>query len=143
MAEDPVLDQVWQMLAHHAKGGDSPQQTLVRLCMEHLRRRYGWSLSKALGEDTLTAHSENWTTAQLALLWRAHQRVQVLGPTDLPIVVLRIGQVDFLIDGTTRINKRVAENAPGTHPVIVLEAEESVPPERPPSQSDTKSGEAN
>ena len=21
MAEDPVLDQVWQMLAHHAKGG--------------------------------------------------------------------------------------------------------------------------
>ncbi len=41
------------------------------------------------------------------------------------------GDLDFLIDGNTRVNKRAADNVQGTHRVIVLEAPEVGPDDRP------------
>ncbi len=130
-SEQALLDKTWAMLAHHAKGTDTPQDTLLRLFAKHLNNRFGWVLSKALADGTLETRLEDWTTPQLAVLWRAHGRTAVAGPSDAPIIVLRIDDLDFLIDGNTRVNKRAADGAAGTYPVIVLEAAEVGPGDRP------------
>ena len=52
----------------------------------------------------------------------------------------QIGDAEFVIDGKTRINKLVTEDAPGSHPVIVVEAQQvkwrpavpSIPPDTKP-----------
>ena len=102
----------------------TPQQTLLRLLTQNLEMHFDWSLGCALQNDTLTATTEQRTTAELDKLWRIHGRSAISGPAGLPIVVLRVGSVEFVIDGKNRINKLVAANAPGSYSVIVVEAEQ-------------------
>ncbi len=40
---------------------------------------------------------------------------------NLPVIVLRLDALDCLMDGTTRINKRIADGVPEPHPVYRLE----------------------
>ena len=119
--ECDLLDEVWAILAGHAKGQDTPQQTLVRLWKKHWRSRLD-KPAPTLNEQALNPRREEWTTAQLGRLWRGHART-IVNPDfeHLPVVVVRCESADCLVDGTTRINKRIAGNALGRHPVIILE----------------------
>ena len=121
--EAEIWKVVWDELAFHTKGGDSSANTLIRLIRKHVDRRFVKSVCEALEGEQIQPSLEHWTTARLNKLWRGHNRTHVNGRFDLPIVVLRVGGVNCLIDGATRINKRVAEHMDGTHQVIILSVE--------------------
>ena len=124
MSDGLLLNQVWDLLGYHNKAGHTPKETLLRLLVQHCDLHFRWSLEQALQNDTLTASLESRTTAELNKLWRVHGRNSPIGPADCPIVLLRIGAYEFIIDGNTRINKFVAENDSDSHSVIVVEAEQ-------------------
>ena len=116
---------VWKELGYHAKPDHSSADTLARLIRKHVARRFVDAFGQAFEDERISPRLEHWTTEELGELWRGHAKTNVKGDFEQPIVVLRVGGADCLIDGSTWINKRIAEQMDGTHEVIVLAVEES------------------
>ena len=122
-SESELWDQVWDILGYHAKGQATPQETLLRLIDEQFQVHLRQPIPADLAIEAMKPRREGWTTSDLDKLRRKRERTGVQGDRSQPIVVLRWSGQDFLIDGTRRINERVAQQVEGTHPVIVLSVE--------------------
>ncbi len=125
-----ALRQVWYQLTAHSLPGHSPVDTLNRLLTKHFNARFpniDLITPPTLHSQDLRAPLEWWSTPKLTSLWLAHQRDMPGGPgapegfINLPVIVLRLDALDCLIDGNTRINKRIADSVPEPHPVYFLE----------------------
>ena len=123
---EAILEEVWAMLAHHRKGEHTPEQTLNRLFSENLEK---WHAELYPGRPQIhvgnfNARQECWIVTKLEKLKRGHKKTDTNGPSDLPIIVVAYKGQTCLIDGTTRINKWVAEENEELHAVYVLEVVE-------------------
>jgi len=125
--------QIWIQLTGHNKRQDNAVDTLNRIIIKHFKTRFQDEarVPPILTQDNLRFELEWWSTEELSSLWRGHQR-KVPGAIEtnpsgspslirLPIVVLRLHNLDCLMDGTTRINKRLADKVAEPHPVYAIE----------------------
>ena len=109
--------QTWIQLVGHTKPGHSTVDTLNRLLVKHFHNRFSGEqrLPPVLQERDITVRFEWLPTQEAAALWRGHRRDTPGGPNmdpmivHLPVVIARIGPLDYLIDGNTRINQRIIE----------------------------------
>ena len=132
LSSDDALRQAQLQLVGHAHEGHSPVDTLNRLLTKHFNTRFSEEPRSApvLTEEHIMARLEWWSTEGLDALWRGHQRATPGGPLqgsmilELPVVVLRLGELDCLIDGNNRVNRRIVEGAAEPHPVYLLELRE-------------------
>ena len=126
VSSDEAIRQVWFQLAGHDDNGYSPVDTLNRLLRKHLCSRGEKRAAPTLSEDDVKASLVWWTTQKLDSLWRGHECVEWRNPQmnprfiDLPVLVLRLKTIDCVIDGTTRINRRISDGGAGPHPVYLL-----------------------
>ena len=77
--------------------------------------------TQAVNLDKLKVLSEVWEPERLVTLDRYHARTAPKRE-DLPIIVVRWDGIEYLIDGTTRINKWEHEKRSEPHEVLVIEA---------------------
>jgi hypothetical protein len=122
---------VWGVVAHQMMCHQQPStshdwlQTLTRLWRKNAAAREQEAGIPSSGElpylseNVLSARFEGWSLAQIKALLHpnAHKR-DVPKCDTCPIVVLTWRDKHFLIDGTTRINRRVRDNSEGPHSVI-------------------------
>lgn len=126
LSADNALLQVWYALAGHTDPRHTPLETLNRLVRKHFKVRFTEEIIKPakFRKDGISALLEWWSTRRLDSLWRMHDRISPGegDPTviDQPVVVVRIGSHDCLIDGNTRINLRMTNDVPEPHPVYLL-----------------------
>ena len=109
--------------------GRNGRSWLNRLLKKHSTRRFGeGSLPPpALEPENIGSNLEEWNTADIAALWRGHDRerpgavIAAQFAIYLPIVVLRLGDDHWLMDGNNRVNKRLREANLEPHPVYLWE----------------------
>lgn len=79
-----------------------------------------------LTESMLNASREAWTLEQLlrARHWKPHSRDTPICDR-CPILVLELSGSEFVIDGGTRINRRIRDHESGPHDVIRIRVEDN------------------
>jgi hypothetical protein len=129
---DSAINQVWYQLVGHGQIQHTPVETLNRLLEKAFARHYQDAPRAVpkIKEDQITSRLELWTTQQILSLRRFHDRDQPGSslPADeirellprMPVIVLRVDGNDYMIDGTTRTNRRLAEGYSEPHPVYLL-----------------------
>ena len=129
ISTDDAFNQVWLQLAFHTHPGHSPLDTLNRLLTKHFEKRFEGEQREppTLHEEHLKVRFEWWPTQAIDSLWRGHQRTRsriafrIPMIINLPVIVLNLGVLDCVIDGNTRINKRIADSVPEPHRIYLLE----------------------
>ncbi len=110
------------------RGGTSnPRLSLL------FERRFGVDCTPppTLTPESIGSNPEGWGTDAIAALWTGHDRerpgaiVASQFAIYLPIVVLRLGDDHWLIDGNNRVNKCLREAIPEPHPVYLWEVASS------------------
>lgn len=133
MDDQFLLGQGWRQIFGHAQSGHTGGDTLNRLLKKHSARRFGENSPSppTLEPESIGSKLEEWDTADIAALWRGHERerpgaiIAAQFAIYLPIVVLRLGDDHWLMDGNNRVNKRMQQAVPGPHPVYLWEAASS------------------
>jgi hypothetical protein len=99
---------------------DRVQREMNRIAGKCLKKALGWTRPVVLDSSTCDVHQVVIDGAELASLIRYHERTNVTGRIT-PIVIVRIGDQDILIEGNNRVNKWVKERdlAPRLALVIV------------------------
>ena len=125
--EQALWNEATEQLGFHARPGHDWVDTLNRLWRKN---RFVMSMDgvlkldaapPVLTRDMLTVSGERWPLARLAPLVHvdAHDRTRPKRD-DRPVLLLEWQGRHFLIDGITRINRRIRGREPGPHAVIVL-----------------------
>ncbi len=129
-AEDQALwNEAAEQLGFHARPGHDWLDTLNRLWRKN---RFVMSMDgvlkldaapPVLTRDMLTVSGDRWPLERLAPLVHrdAHGRIRPKRD-DRPVLLLEWQGRHFLIDGITRINRRIRGQEPGPHAVIVIHA---------------------
>ena len=133
MNDQFLLGQGWRQIFGHALHGHTGGDTLNRLLKKHFENRFGVDCTPppTLTSANIGSSLEQWTTDDIAALVIGHDRERP-GATIasqfaiyLPIVVLRLGDDHWLIDGNNRVNKRRRDAIPEPHPVYLWEVASS------------------
>jgi hypothetical protein len=116
------LQEAADQLRYHNKGSDNWVDTLNRLWRKnHFAKSMIGSRFPELAEEMLGAELERWPVDRLKKLLHPETHARACPMRDdLPIIVLLWADREFLIDGTTRINRRVRDNDVGPHDVVVI-----------------------
>lgn len=119
---EALWDAVCAVLCWHNRGNDGCIQTLNRLWRKHPQTQKASSLP-VLQLENLSFDLESWSVERLVGLlpptYVTNKTPRSLAP---PVIILRYDQIDYLIDGRTRINywKRTADT--GQHRIIIIKA---------------------
>lgn len=133
MNDQFLLGQGWRQVFGHALSGHTGGDTLNRLLKKHFERRFGVDCTPppTLTPESIGSNLEGWGTDAIAALWIGHDRerpgfsVASKFAIYLPIVVLRLDDDHWLIDGNNRVNKCLREANPEPHPVYLWEVASS------------------
>ncbi len=128
-----LLGQGWRQIFGHSQPGHTGGDTLNRLLKTYFEKRFGVDCAPppTLTSESIGSNLEGWATDAIAALWIGHDRerpgasVASQFAVYLPIVVLRLGDHHYLIDGKNRVNKRRREAIPEPHPVYLWEVASS------------------
>ena len=125
LSPDDALRQVWCQLAGHTWSGHSTVNTLNRLIAEDFEKRC-IQTPPTFTKEAVEAMLVWWPTYEVSSLAPGHERETSKAldnkPAliDLPVVVLRLDALDCVIDGSTRINRRLKDSVPEPHPVYLI-----------------------
>ena len=111
---------VARQLAHHIKPGKDRDwvAALNRIFREVLARK-GIGGAPLLGPETCSIGSAEYPRAELALTQRHHDE-KIPRHDSGPPVLVRFRGRDYAVDGTNRINKRLADGMATLCSVIIL-----------------------
>jgi len=118
------INELWNsisaVLCHHNQPGDAAIDTLNRL-IRKVPQLSGRTDLPTLTEDTIGVKEEFWRMERLrALLTDKHITALQPSNTQLPIIVIRWQNTDYLIDGRRRINYWSRIDAAGPRTVLVV-----------------------
>ncbi len=120
--------QVIYQLVHHSKNHDTAVATMNRLVKKHFQLRFDGKRKPPLDIrlDQVSVDLQFWDTAKIMALKTGEHRKQ-FAPLDafpelinLPAVVLRLGDIDCVLDGNTRLNLRRCRKMPAPHPIYLV-----------------------
>jgi len=115
-----ALDEAFALMVGHRQGTDDCGRTFERLVRKHILGRWKRPAVKALRAGALTGSREHWAAERIAALYGVSAKAGAPRRTGDPLVILRLGGADMLIDGHRRAAQMLREGAPG-HDVIVIE----------------------
>lgn len=120
-------------LSCHNKGSDSWIETFNRLLheKEYLDNSIGAKIHRdeipEVRLEKLRVRHESWTLEQLAAARRESTHPRREPRCDrCPILIFELKGAHFLLDGTTRTNRRILDKENGPHDVIVISCDEDV-----------------
>lgn len=114
-------------LSCHNKGSHNWIQTLNRLIRknDYLENIAGAKIPRDevphLDADALLVSRQSWTLEQLVAARRETVHMRHEPQCDrCPIVLLELNGDHFIVDGNTRLNRRILSEDPGPHDVVVI-----------------------
>lgn len=119
--DDKPANHLWELayscLEHHRKSNDgTANDALNRLVREYVPA----ARDVRLGEENCSIREESWTNDQLAQVARRHSRANPKHEAG-PLLVVVYNGVGYLVDGNNRVNKWIAQQDIGFHPVLIIE----------------------
>lgn len=116
-----LLSRVFADIDNH-RGRASPSDALVRLVEKQAIARFADPLRQALKAGSVRLSVEEWSIDKLRSLWSKNETGRPQHDEG-PIIVLRIGGIDMLVDGHNRRRKRLRDRDRATQAVLLMEVE--------------------
>lgn len=110
------MRRVYSVIGPHARPGDTAEETFKRICAKAIQNRIVKPFEKA------------WEFKATPTWWPFERFKPMMVRDDLgpphefgtPVVVLRLGGVDILVDGSRRLNQAFKQGEAG-HEVLLVE----------------------
>lgn len=122
MNQEDLWDELCQILVHHTQANDDCLETLNRL-FRRIPALAGKDLPALTTENVRLTVDSRHKDDLYALITPRHETDEPPADTSPPIVVLKWGRSEYLLDGRRRILKWKRENENGDHTVISAEVE--------------------
>lgn len=116
-----LLSKVFAEVENH-RGRASSTDTLIRLVEKQALARFRDPFRRALESGTVRVSAQEWHVGDLEALWSQNE-AGAPQRDEGPIIVLRIGGVDMLVDGHNRRHKRLRDRDRATQAVLLMEVD--------------------
>lgn len=96
-----------------------PKKSDANACLNRLTTERPGLSRIHLDENTAIVREEQWSTEQLAILERKHEKVHGFGD-DRPIVVVEVGERKIVVDGNHRVTRWLRSGVSRQHRILLI-----------------------